>query len=149
MSDLSDEYTKNFTAERKKEFNRRFRDDYDPAMSERSNIIRILMEMRELGLAKGGRIGLKEGLGSFETNDPEEAMKEIINRIINKKAIATIPISENMFLNLGPEVGEAELGGIMELLGGKLGFGASKDKGMGFQFTKEFNKGGLAKMLGE
>ena len=76
-------------------------------------------------------------------------MKEIINRIINKKAIATIPISENMFLNLGPEVGEAELGGIMELLGGKLGFGASKDKGMGFQFTKEFNKGGLAKMLGE
>tara|TARA_R100001015_G_scaffold18812_1_gene13035 strand:+ start:699 stop:1868 length:1170 start_codon:yes stop_codon:yes gene_type:complete len=142
MSDLSDEYTKNFTAERKKEFNRRFRDDYDAAMSERSNIIRILMEMRELGLAKGGRIGLKEGLGSFETNDPEEAMKEIINRIINKKAIATIPISENMFLNLGPEVGEAELGGIMKILGGELGFGANKDKGIGFQFTKEFNKGG-------
>ena len=64
MSDLSDEYTQNFTTERKKEFNRRFRDDYDAAMSERSNIIRILNEMRELGLADGGimRVGFKKEL---------------------------------------------------------------------------------------
>ena len=62
MSALSDEYIKNFTSERKKEFNRRFRDDYDPNMSERSNIIRILNEMREIGLANGGimRLGFQD-----------------------------------------------------------------------------------------
>jgi hypothetical protein len=143
MSALSDEYIKNFSKERKSIFNKRFRDDYDPNMSERSNIIRILNEMRELGLADGGRIGLKEGLGSFETNDPKEAMKEVIKRFLEKNIeTTTVPISENIFLNLGPGVSEVELGGIMKILGGELGFGASKDKGIGFNFKKEFNKGG-------
>ena len=143
MSALSDEYIKNFSKERKSIFNKRFRDDYDPNMSERSNIIRILNEMRELGLADGGRIGLKEGLGSFETSDPEEAMKEVIKRFLEKNLeTTTVPISENIFLNLGPGVSEVELGGIMKILGGELGFGASKDKGIGFNFKKEFNKGG-------
>jgi len=151
MSDLSDEYTKNFTSERKKEFNRRFRDDYDAAMSERSNIIRILNEMRELGLAKGGRIGLKEGLGSFETNNPNEALKEIIKRVVNVQG-ASIPLSKNITLNLGPSVDQAELGGIMNILGGELSLGVGQKgdkKGIGLSFSKEFNKGGLAKMLGE
>jgi hypothetical protein len=99
--------------------------------------------MRELGLADGGRIGLKEGLGSFETNDPEEAMKEVVKRFLKKNLeTTTVPISENIFLNLGPRVSEVELGGIMKILGGELGFGASKDKGVGFNFKKEFNKGG-------
>ena len=143
MSALSDEYIKNFSKERKSMFNKRFRDDCDPNMSERSNIIRILNEMRELGLADGGRIGLKEGLGSFETNDPKEAMKEVIKRFLEKNIeTTTVPISENIFLNLGPGVSEVELGGIMKILGGELGFGASKDKGIGFNFKKEFNKGG-------
>ena len=149
MSALSDDYIKNFNKERKAEFNRRFREDYDAAMSERSNIIRILGEMRELGLADGGRIGLKEGLGSFETNDPGEAMKEIINRIVNKNfqktGGGTIPISENISLNLGPSVDQAELGGIINLLGGELMFGGGfkgDDKGIGISFKKEFNKGG-------
>ena len=57
MSTLSDEYSKNFSSERKAEFNRRFSEDFDPAMSELSNILRILAEMRE-GSAEGGRIGL-------------------------------------------------------------------------------------------
>ncbi len=153
MSDLSDEYTKNFTSERKKEFNRRFRDDYDAAMSERSNIIRILNEMRELGLAKGGRIGLKEGLGSFETNNPNEALKEIINRFIKKQTgIAAVPISDNIFLNLGPDLNQAELGSVMKILGGELSLGVGQKgdkKGIGLSFSKEFNKGGLARMLGE
>ena len=151
MSALSDEYTENFTSERKKEFNRRFRDDYDAAMSERSNIIRILNEMRELGLSKGGRIGLKEGLGSFETNDPGEAMKEIINRMINVEG-ATFPISENISLNLGPDLNQAELGGIIKILGGQLNLGVGQkgdEKAIGLSFSKEFNKGGLAKMLGQ
>ena len=78
MSALSDEYIKNFSIERKSIFNKRFRDEYDPNMSERSNIIRILNEMRELGLADGGRIGLNEGLGSFETNNPKNQTKLLI-----------------------------------------------------------------------
>jgi len=143
MSALSDEYIKNFSKERKSIFNKRFRDEYDPNMSERSNIIRILEEMRELGLAEGGRIGLKEGLGSFETSDPKEAMKEVIKRFLEKNIqTTTVPITENIFLNLGPGVSEVELGGIMKILGGELNLGASKDKGIGFNFKKEFNKGG-------
>ena len=47
MSTLSEEYSKNFSGERKKEFDRRFREDFDPSMSELSNILRILEEMQE------------------------------------------------------------------------------------------------------
>jgi len=146
MSALSDDYTKKFSSEKKAIFNKRFSDDYDPNMSERSNIIRILGEMRELGLADGGRIGLKEGLGSFQTNDPTEAFKEVINRIINKNVEGTtLPISDNISLNLGPKIDEVELGGILEVLGGELSIGGGlkgDDKGIGFSFKKEFNKGG-------
>ena len=46
MSALSDEYSK-ILALKKAEFNRRFREDYDPNMSELSNILRILAEMRQ------------------------------------------------------------------------------------------------------
>ena len=143
MSALSDKYIKNFSKERKDLFNKRFSDDYDPNMSELSNILRILAEMRELGLADGGRIGLREGLGSFETSDPKEAMKEVIKRFLEKNIQTTkVPITENLFLNLDPGISDVELGGIMKILGGELGFGASKDKGIGFNFQKEFNKGG-------
>ena len=146
MSALSDDYTKKFSKERKAIFNKRFSEDFDPNMSERSNIIRILGEMRELNLADGGRIGLKDGLGSFTTNDPTEAFKEIINRIINKNVKGTdIPISDNISLNLGPKIDEVELGGIIEVLGGDLMFGGGfkgDDKGIGISFKKEFNKGG-------
>ena len=45
-------------------------------------------------------------------------------------------------MNLDPGISDVELGGIMEILGGELGFGASKGKGIGFNFKKEFNKGG-------
>ena len=145
MSALSDEYSKNFSSERKIEFNRRFREDYDPAMSELSNILRILAEMRQ-GSAEGGRIKFKEGLGSFETNNPNEALKEVINRFIKKQSgIATVPISDNIFLNLGPDLNQAELGGIIELFGGDLIFGGGfkeDDKRVGFKFKKEFNDGG-------
>ena len=153
MSALSDEYSKNFSAEKKAEFNRRFRDDYDASMSELSNILLILEEMRQLGFAEGGRIGLKEGLGSFETNNPNEALKEIVNRFIKKqKGIATVPISDNIFLNLGPDLNQAELGSVMKILGGELSLGVGQKgdkKGIGLSFSKEFNKGGLARMLGE
>ena len=76
MSALSDDYTKKFSSEKKALFNKRFRDDYDPNMSERSNIIRILEEMRELKLADGGRIGLgylfsKGGRVAYQDGTPE------------------------------------------------------------------------------
>ena len=146
MSALSDDYTKKFSSEKKAIFNKKFSDDYDPNMSERSNIIRILGEMRELKLADGGRIGLKDGLGSFTTNDPTEAFKEVINRIISKNVKGTtLPISDNISLNLGPKIDEVELGGILEVLGGELSIGGGlkgDDKGIGFSFKKEFNKGG-------
>ena len=56
MSTLSEEYSKNFSGERKKEFDRRFREDFDPSMSELSNILRILEEMRQ-ERANGGIMG--------------------------------------------------------------------------------------------
>ena len=76
MSALSDDYIKNFSDERKGIFNKRFSDDYDPNESEEINIIRILNEMRELGLADGGRIGLgylfsKGGRVAYQDGTPE------------------------------------------------------------------------------
>ena len=40
----------------------------------------------------------------------------------------------------------------MKILGGELNLGVGQKgdkKGIGFSFSKEFNKGGLARMLGE
>ncbi len=150
MSSLTDEYSKNFSASKKAEFEERVRQEVGP-MSELSAIMLVLEEMRREGKVYGGRIGLKEGLGSFETNDPEEAMKEIINRMINLEG-ATFPISENISLNLGPGLNQAELGGIIKILGGQLNLGVGQkgdEKAIGLSFSKEFNKGGLAKMLGQ
>jgi hypothetical protein len=142
MSSLIDEYTKNKSPEDKKEVERRVR-EMSGNMSELSALMLVLEEMRQEGKKDGGRIGLKEGLGSFETNDPKKAMKEVIKRFLEKNIeTTTVPITENIFLNLAPGVSEVELGGIMKILGGELGFGASKDKGIGFNFKKEFNKGG-------
>ena len=53
MSYLSDRYSKNFSKAKKADFNRRFSKDYDPNMTELSNILRILAEMRQ-GSAEGG-----------------------------------------------------------------------------------------------
>ena len=142
MSSLIDEYTKNKSPEDKKEVERRVR-EMTGNMSELSALMLVLEEMRQEKKADGGRIGLREGLGSFETSDPEEAMKEVIKRFLEKNIeTTTVPITENIFLNLAPGVSDVELGGIMKILGGELGFGASKDRGIGFKFKKEFNKGG-------
>ena len=143
MSALTDKYSKNFDPNKKKTFEKRVFENLGN-MSELSAILLVLEEMRREGLADGGRIGLKDGLGSFETNDPGEAMKEIIKRVINVEG-ATVPISDNISLNLGPSVDQAELGGIINLLGGELMFGGGlkgDDKGIGISFKKEFNKGG-------
>ena len=85
MSALSDEYSKNFSAEKKAEFNRRFRDDYDPAMSEESNILRILAEMR-LGGADGGimRVAYNEA-GSVDSD-----IKKIGQILVEDKSLPEI-----------------------------------------------------------
>lgn len=153
MSALSDEYIKNFSKERKAIFNKRFSDDYDPNMSERSNIIRILNEMRELGLAEGGitRIGLKNGMklsdffniqasgsksGKQQIEGAPEGFtidKETFNAIIK----ADIPLSEKIDLLASYEYGKGRdriEKDDQELF---LGEGGFKDRNIGLGFNKE------------
>ena len=148
MSRLIDEYTRNKSPEDKKEVERRVR-EMAGTMSELSALMLVLEEMRQEGKAGGGRIGFNEGLGSFETNDPEEAAKEIlkrnVDRYVNEKATAIIPLTENISLTLGPEVDKIKLGGILKILGGELNIASGmkgEDKGIGFSFSKKFAKGG-------
>ena len=99
--------------------------------------------------ADGGRIGYKEGVGSFETNDPKKAAKEVIRRLIRIED-ANIPIDEKLSIAL-QGVDGVELQGIMKILGGELSFGAGKkgsDKGIGFNFSKKFNEGGRVGLKG-
>ena len=141
MSDLSDEYTKNFTTERKKEFNRRFRDDYDAAMSERSNIIRILNEMRELGLADGGimRVGFQEGtpkttmVGNLKiTVKPNESTEmAVLNALMNDiEGVVDDETKQDYYKILMPQLRNQMSKSRYEGLMGEL-FGR-KDGGIGY-----------------
>jgi len=108
--------------------------------------------------AKGGiaRIGLKEGLtpeqqGSmgpvFTTSDPKEAAKEVIKRLIKIEG-ADIPVSDKLRISL-QGLDKATVQGVMKILGGEFSFGAGKqgsDKGIGFNFSKSFQKGGIARI---
>jgi len=107
--------------------------------------------------ADGGRTGYKDGIGpkeksmepGFETNDPKEAAKEIIKRLI-KLDTAEIPISDKISIGLGPNLEEVGIKGIIDLLGGELSFGGGvkgDESGVGFNFTKKFSKGGIAGIL--
>jgi hypothetical protein len=91
-------------------------------------------------------LGPKEGpMGPvFETNDPGEAAKEIIRRLIKVEG-AQIPLTEKGLLSLNVDnLDKQSLGGIVNLLGGELQFGIGKDKkgkGAGFTFRKQFKEG--------
>jgi len=107
--------------------------------------------------AQGGRAGFANGTGApsikydfdreqgpmgpvFETDDPKEAAKEILKRLIRIDD-AGIPISKNISLLLGtnPSVG---IGGEVPLFGGGLKFGAGKDVVSGEeQFDLRYGKG--------
>ena len=123
----------------------------------------IQMLNRQEMRADGGRIGYKDGpeapnitddfdrqqesMGpEFETNDPKEAVREIIKRLIPTEG-ATLPITDNISLNLGPELDQIEIGGIIDLLGGELMFGAGNygsekpGKGSRFFYRKNFKEG--------
>jgi len=110
--------------------------------------------------ATGGRAGFANGTGApsitydfdkkqesmgpnFETNDPEEALKEIVRRMINVEP-AKIPLSKDMQLMF--DLDRAQIGGSKDIGGGELNFGINKgfgrdDTGIGFQFRKQFKDG--------
>ena len=114
--------------------------------------------------ADGGRAGFNNGgapsitLGpksgpmgpAFETDDPKEAVREIIKRLIRIEG-AQIPISEKGQLGIAiPKLDTIGAGGLIDLLGGEVEFGGMKDFGtgdekLGVKFRKKFNKGGMSR----
>jgi hypothetical protein len=106
-------------------------------------------------MAQGGiaRIGLKDGFTPddkktvgpvFTTNKIEDAAKEVVKRLIKLEG-TNIPLSEKLSLSLGPDLNQAEISGVLSILGGDLSFGGgiNEDKrGIGFNFRKQFEDGG-------
>jgi len=86
MSYLSDKYSKNFSKTKKAEFNKRFREDYDPNMSELSNILLILEEMR-LGRSEGGIIrAAYNKAGLVNKDNPLEKVKSgVLEKILQNQ----------------------------------------------------------------
>ena len=81
--------------------------------------------------------------GGFQTNDPKKAIKEIIKKTL-PGVNATVPISENLQLNLGPNLNEASIGGEFDVGGGQFTIGGGMrgdDKAFGIGFRKQFKKG--------
>ena len=79
----------------------------------------------------------------FETDDPEEAAREIVRRLIRIEG-AQIPISKKGQLGIAiPKLDTVGAGGLINLLGGELEVGGMKDFGsglekLGFEFRKKF-----------
>ena len=151
--------------------NQRGLDYYDMDTKQRLDIydeaFQALTKMTE-DFAQGGRAGFnvggapgpgapsikydfdRKGPGSmgpaFETDDPKEAAREIIRRLIRVEG-AQIPLTKKGSLGIAiPSVNKAGIGGLLNLLGGELDFGAKKDfstgaKDFGFRFRKEFGGG--------
>ena len=81
--------------------------------------------------------------GGFQTSDPKEAIKEIIKKTF-PGVNATVPISKNLQLNLGPNLNEASIGGEFDVGGGQFTIGGGMrgdDKAFGIGFRKQFKKG--------
>ena len=120
----------------------------------------IQMLNRQEMRADGGRAGFANGTGApsikydfdkeqepmgpnYETNDPKEALKEIVKRMINVDP-AKVPLSKDMQLMF--DLDRAKIGGQKDIGGGILSFGINKgfgrdDTGMGFEFRKQFKDG--------
>jgi hypothetical protein len=104
--------------------------------------------------AEGGimRIGLKEGLTPgqqgpmgpvYTTNKIEDAAKEVVKRLVRIDD-AKIPLDDKLSIALRG-LDNVTIEGVMEILGGQLSFSAGKegsDKGIGFNFYKQFADGG-------
>jgi len=81
--------------------------------------------------------------GGFQTNDPKEAIREVIQRAIGVSN-AQVPITDNMQLNLGPNLNEASIGGEFDVGGGQFTIGGGMrgdDKAFGIGFRKQFSDG--------
>jgi len=158
LEKMNEDQQMKFYEDNKKEFTEEYKDN--PELLE---IMLKKLDDRTFGeveeKANGGRTGYKDGIGpkeksmepGFETNDPKEAAKEIIKRLI-KLDTAEIPISDKISIGLGPNLEEVGIKGIIDILGGELSFGGGvkgDESGVGFNFTKKFSKGGIAGILGE
>jgi hypothetical protein len=109
---------------------------------------------KEMEAKDGGimRIGLKEGLTPgqqgpmgpvYTTNKIEDAAKEVIKRLVRIDD-AKIPLDDKLSIALRG-LDDVTVEGVMEILGGQLSFSAGKegsDKGIGFNFYKQFADGG-------
>ncbi len=85
----------------------------------------------------------KRQKGYFETNDPKEAAREIIKRVIPIDQY-TFPITSNIKLGLGP-VDQTVLSGEFDVGGGTLSVGGGikgDEKAFGIGFRKQFDGGG-------
>ena len=69
MSALTDKYSKNFSDEKRKEFEKRVRDTAGN-MSELSAILLVLEEMRQEGMKDGGMIDKPLGSGGVKSGPP-------------------------------------------------------------------------------
>ena len=69
MSELTDKYSKNFSDEKRKEFEKRVRDTAGN-MSELSAILLVLEEMRPEGMKDGGMIDKPLGSGGVKSGPP-------------------------------------------------------------------------------
>ncbi len=69
MSELTDKYSKNFSDEKREEFEKRVRDTVGN-MSELSAILLVLEEMRQEGMKDGGMIDKPLGSGGVKSGPP-------------------------------------------------------------------------------
>ena len=84
--------------------------------------------------------------GSFTTNNPNEAIKEIVRRMFPGVTGRNSYIQKIYNLNLGPGVNEISAGGQFDVGGGELSIGggmSGDDKAFGIGFRKQFSNGGL------
>ena len=103
--------------------------------------------------ADGGRMGYKDGLGPsnqpmgpvYTTNKIEDAAKEVVKRLIKLDGV-DIPLTDKISMSLGPDLDQTEIRGVIDILGGELNIGGGfkgDKRGVGFNFRKEFQDGGM------
>jgi hypothetical protein len=92
----------------------------------------------------------KRQKGYFETNDPKEAAREVIRRVVPIDQY-TFPITNSLNLGLGPDLNQVNIGSELDVGGGTLSVGGGikgDEKAFGIGFRKEFEDGGRIKLQG-
>ena len=84
MSSVTDIYTKNYSEERKKEFEDRVREMEDGVMSEESIASMVAAEMRE-GKKFGGRMGFKDGNGVADKSAQQKKFSERVIKLMDEE----------------------------------------------------------------